>query len=384
MKNVVVLQHQDKMIYSKEFLQIKVPVEINILLYSVVLFFIVAICLVVFGKIDDVVKVSGIVRTNQNVSSVKNAISGKIAEKYYLPGKKIEKGEVLYKIDSSAYEPELKNLESEKILLRKKLIGTDELLQSFNVRKNLVSKENVASFSRFENFINNRQKLEFQLKIAEKALNDEKTLPETLKVPSNIEQKNLEYKYYKKELESYESEFFSNLNNEKQELEFSLEKSLQEIKKLQKEMEFLSVSAPVSGFVQEVSSLNIGDYIESGKTVLNIIPNDSKNFRVELQISPKDIGKIKEGLKVKYRLSAFPYFEYKGAEGKISSVDSDIRSYENGSFYYSAYADIDRTEFSSRTSGSFPIRAGLEANCRIVLEHETILFFILKKMNFLY
>lgn len=384
MKNVVVLQHQNKMVYSKEFLQIKVPFETSILLYSVVLFFIVAICLVVFGKTDDVVKTSGIIRTNQNVSSVKNAVSGKISEKYYFPGMKIEKGEILYKIDSSVYDSELKSLESEKKLLHKKLTGTNELLQSYNAEENLVSKENVASFSRFENFIKNRQKLEFQLKIAEKALNDERTLPESLKVPSNLEQKNLEYEYYKKELESYESEVYSELNTEKQELELSFEKCLQEIKQLNNQLELLSISAPVSGFVQEVSSLNIGDYIEYGKTVLNIIPDDSKNFRVELQISPKDIGKIHEGLKVKYRLSAFPYFEYKGAEGKITSVDSDIRSAENGYFYYSAYADIDRTEFSSRTSGTFPIRAGLESNCRIVLERNSILFFILKKMNFLY
>lgn len=380
MKNVVVLQHQDRMIYSKEFLQIKIPAEVNILLYSVLMFFVVAICLIVFGKIDDVVKVSGIVRTNQNVSSVKNAVSGKISEKYYFPGKKIKADEVLYKIDSSSYEAELKSLESEKVLLSKKLTGTDELLQSYNAGKNLVSKENVAAFSRYENFEKNKQKLEFQLKIAEKALNDEKTLPEALKVQSNIEQKNLEYEYYKKELESYESEFCSDLNSENQELELSLEK----IKQLNNQLEFLSVSAPVSGFVQEISFLNIGDYVESGKTVLNIIPDDSKNFRVELQISPKDIGKIREGLKVKYRLSAFPYFEYKGAEGKITSVDSDIRSLENGSFYYSAYADIDRTEFSSKHSGTFPIRAGLEANCRIVLERNSVLFLILKKMDFLY
>lgn len=384
MKNVVVLQHQDKMIYSKEFLQIKIPAEVNVLLYSVLMFFVVAICLIVFGRIDDVVKVSGIVRTNQNVSSVKNAVSGKISEIYYFPGMEVSKGEVLYKIDSSTYDSELKSLKSEKVLLSKKLNGTDELLQSYNAGKNLVSKENVASFSRFENFTKNKQKLEFQLKISEKALNDEKTLPETLKVPSNIEQKNLEYEYYKKELESYESEFYSDLNSEKQELELSFEKCLQEIKQLNNQLGFLSVSAPVSGFIQEISSLNIGDFIESGKTVLNIIPNDSKNFRVELQILPKDIGKIREGLKVKYRLSAFPYFEYKGAEGKITSVDSDIRSTENGSFYYSAYADIDRTEFSSRNSGTFPIRAGLEANCRIVLERNSVLFFILKKMDFLY
>ena len=43
---------------------------------------------------------------------------------------------------------------------------------------------------------------------------------------------------------------------------------------------------------------------------MNIVPNDNENFRVEIQISPKDMGKITEGKKVKYRLSAFPFYEY--------------------------------------------------------------------------
>ena len=141
----------------------------------------------------------------------------------------------------------------------------------------------------------------------------------------------------------------------------------------------------MSGYVQEISSLNVGDYLESNSKVLNIIPNDNENFRVEIRIAPKDMGKINIGQKVKYRLSAFPYFEYKGAEGFITSIDPDIRALEeNGGFYYSVYADIDRVNFSNRQGDSFPIRAGLETDVRIVLERKPIIYFILKKLDFLY
>ena len=61
-----------------------------------------------------------------------------------------------------------------------------------------------------------------------------------------------------------------------------------------------------------------------------------------MSLALKDMGKIKEGLKVKYRLSAFPFFEYKGAEGTITAVDPDIRSGDSGMLYYIVYADLDR------------------------------------------
>ncbi len=384
MKKILVLQHQNKMKYSREFLQIKIPIELKILLYTVTLFFIMSIFIITFGKIDDVVKVNGIVRTNQNVSSVKNVISGKIVEKKYLPGQKVQKGDFLYKIDSSVYDIENEKLKYEKSALEEKISGINFIIKSYAIQKNIVPKENKAAHSRFENFIKNYEKFDFQKKIAEKALNDEESLPNGLRIPSNIEQKNLEYEYYKKQLESYGTDFISTINNEKKELELSYEQCIQEIQKLEKQYEFLKVMAPLSGFVQEISSLNIGDYVESGKSVLNIVPDDSKNFRMEMQVQPKDMGKIRENLKVKYRLSAFPYFEYKGAAGRVISIDPDIRSSENNKLFYCVYADIDRTEFSSKKEDVFPIRAGLEANCRIVLENNSILFFILRKMNFLY
>ena len=87
------------MAYSKEFLQLKVPSENRILLYSILLLIISVVILLFVGKIDDVIKVSGIIRTEENVSFVKNVISGKIVEKNFKPGQKVLKGDFLYKID---------------------------------------------------------------------------------------------------------------------------------------------------------------------------------------------------------------------------------------------------------------------------------------------
>ena len=93
MKKVMVVQHQNTMVYSKEFLQLKVPSEINVLLYTIIFLFTTALVFLFVGKIDDVIKIHGIVRTEGNISSVKNVISGKIIEINFKPGQKVFKGD---------------------------------------------------------------------------------------------------------------------------------------------------------------------------------------------------------------------------------------------------------------------------------------------------
>lgn len=372
------------MVYSKEFLQLKIPPEIRVLLYTVIALFIIALLFLFFGKIDDVVKVHGIVRTKGNVSSVKNVISGKIIEKNYKPGQKVFKGDFLYKIDPAIYGSQRENLVYEKNNLEERLKGLEDLALSYTKSKNLIDKTNEVAFTRFESYQTNVEKLLIQKKISHQNFLDEQSLPVGLRNLKNIKQRKLEYEYNSKNFESYKADFIKSINQEKDELTLTLSKTVQEIQKLDSQYEFLKVYAPVEGFVQELSSLNLGDYLESGANVLNVIPNDEKNFRVEMQISPKDMGKIKPGLKVKYRLSAFPFFEYKGAEGTITAVDPDIRSGNNGMLYYIVYADLDRTIFKNRHGDSFPVRSGLETDARIVLETENIIYYILRKIDFVY
>ena len=58
---------------------------------------------------------------------------------------------------------------------------------------------------------------------------------------------------------------------------------------------------------------------------------------------------------MKYRLSAFPFFEYKGAEGIVTSIDPDIRGAESGNLFYSVYADIDRIEFENKYNNIYDL-----------------------------
>lgn len=360
------------------------PKEINVLLFTVYLLCAIALGIIIFGKIDDVIKCTGIVRTRGNVSSVKNVISGKIKELNFHPGQKVLQGDILYSLDTSDYDIQKENLMMNKEYLELRLNGNTLLLNSFETGENLVPPTDTVSYTKFESYMAELEKLSIKESIALQEYDKEIKQHELGRVRYNIQMKKKEYNLAKTTLEAYKKSFSAELYAEKKDLEMQYEVIKQNLIQLENQFAYLTVKAPVEGFVQEVSSLNVGDYIGEDEEVLNIIPNDSKNFRVEIQVASKDIGKIAVNMKVKYRLSAFPYFEYSGAEGVITSIDPDIHSTGKDGLYYSVYGDIDRVEFSNRHGDSFPIRAGIETNARIVTGTDTILYYILKKMDFLY
>lgn len=386
MKKVIILRHQNEMKLSRDFFQMEIPKELSRTVYLIVSVCFLIVLLMIFGQIDDVIKTQGVVRTKENVSFVQNVIAGKIVELNYEPGQKVFKDDVLYKIDSSTYEAQRNMLQFEIQDLQFKISGLKCLIDSFYSDKNLCDRNNnILAFAQFDAYLKEKEVLEIQKNIAEKEFNFENQKPQTIRNAYEVGMKLQSLNLAEANFHSFKTRFIANIILELNDKTNLLYEKQQNLTKLDNQYIFLEIKAPMSGYVQEISSLNVGDYLESNSKVLNIIPNDNENFRVEIRIAPKDMGKINIGQKVKYRLSAFPYFEYKGAEGFITSIDPDIRALEeNGGIYYSVYADIDRVNFSNRQGDSFPIRAGLETDVRIVLERKPIIYFILKKLDFLY
>lgn len=368
---------------TKEFFLLSVPKEIDLVFYTVLFFVISAVFIVSFCKIDDVVKAKGIVRSLGNVSSVENMVSGKISSIYFERGQKVEAGEMLYSMDSTMLDLQKENFERQKKDIEQKLFDAKNLKESLIANKNLCGKENQKAWYNFETFMNEKKELEIKRNLAEKAYDREKEIPEAFTNQNVLEQRKMELNYASSALEAYKAKFSSAINSEIYEATLALDRNQTEMEALVKQYEYLNVTAPVSGNVQVLSSLNVGDFLEKGAKVINIVPDDGSAFRVEISVAPRDMGKIAEGLCVKYRLSAFPFFEYKGAGGKITALDPDIRKSEDGKYHYCVYADMDKNEFTNRKGKSYPVKVGLEADARIVLERDTILRLFLKKLDFM-
>lgn len=91
--------------------------------------------------------------------------------------------------------------------------------------------------------------------------------------------------------------------------------------KAQTRQALLSLSAPVSGTVQQLAAHTLGGVVTTAQTLMEIVPDDT--LEVEAQLQNKDIGFVDAGQPVAVKVEAFPYTRYGFITGTVVSVSND-------------------------------------------------------------
>lgn len=383
MDNKIQTLEPDKMMYyTRELIELKTPPSTNVILYTILIFFFLLFTSLFTIKINDVIKVPGIVRSRENASEVKNVISGTITSINYKPNQLVHKGDVLLSIDDSQYNAtkEILTQDLQNVLLDIQLNQT--LLEAIKTNKNIQTDDDYIDAT-ISDYFKTLAYYSRQIQILKYEYDYQKSMPETIKNDKSVQETYFQYKLKKDELAKFKNNFYVTALETQKNLSTKENALNQELIKLENQYSHLFIKAPVSGYIQEFSSLNIGDFLESGHLILRIIPIEDKDFKVEMTIPTKDIGEITEGMEVKYGMSAFPFFEYKGAKGYIKSIDPDVRLGNENKLVYCVYSDIDKVSFKNYQGDEFPLRAGIEVDGRIIMRKITIANYLFRKMGFI-
>ncbi|MBF2063438.1 MAG: HlyD family efflux transporter periplasmic adaptor subunit [Calothrix sp. C42_A2020_038] len=86
-------------------------------------------------------------------------------------------------------------------------------------------------------------------------------------------------------------------------------------------IKYQEVRAPIAGTIFDLQAKNAGFVASPTQQLLKIVPND--NYVGEIYITNKDIGFVREGMKVDVRVDSFPYSEFGEIKGNISWIGSD-------------------------------------------------------------
>lgn len=370
---------------TNEFLQKKEPFSLHLLIFIICTLIIAGICWICFGKMEVVVKADGIVRPKENISTVSNIVSGKITKKLYKPGQIVFKDEVLYLIDKNTFEKQLELYKNKLIQLENKNNGLKYLSESIKKNKNMFPKNETINLEEFilkyKNYQIECQKLKIVLTKSEDDLKIENSLP----VNSTTKQKKVDLKYQRDfaeiEYNKYINNFQENLLQSTQEIQLEIEEIINLITQTEETISHTKITSPVDGTVMEISSLNEGDFILTNQQVLKIIPFTSEENRIELQVSSSDIGKIKEGHKIKYRFPAFPYYDFKGLTGTIKTINPDVSISESGRMYFTVIGNVDTGTLKNKQGEAYFITPGLSVQARIIQKEKRIIEWLLEKIN---
>lgn len=139
----------------------------------------------------------------------------------------------------------------------------------------------------------------------------------------------------------------------------------QQLERLQQQTDF---AAPVDGIITSLKVHNAGEVVGAGQLLATMAPAMS-GLGAEIVIANKDIGLIKEGMSVKFKLDAYPYQDYGVLRGWILQIPQDIDEKQG---FYRVQATLDRSTIKTE-KGEVPLRYGLTAHGEVVTKRQRLI-----------
>lgn len=94
-----------------------------------------------------------------------------------------------------------------------------------------------------------------------------------------------------------------------------------------------TVTSPISGIVQEVEPTGPGAIVNPGATVATIVPLDTP-VHVEVRLSPRDIGHVREGDPAAITVDTFEEKRFGRLDAHVENISATTFEDENGQPYY--------------------------------------------------
>ena len=313
------------------------------------------------------VKSSAFIRPATEISPIRTLVSGRIKESFISENQLIRKGEILYVVES-----ELIN-EKEKYLAAK----AEETLAFTNDLKNLVAPANpslVLSTPLFQQYYYGYQQ---KLRDATTRYNKTKTdynrnhKLHQQKVIADAEFENFQFELdkVKNELELLKQNQLSQWQGELRGYEKELQDYESQLVQLQKEKENLTIKAPVSGSIQNLSGIYPGSMVFANQDLAQISPDT--NLVVEAFVNPNDIGLLRESMPVRFQVDAFNYNQWGLATGKIMEISNDIHII-NEKPVFKVRCVLDQEYLQLKNGYKGYLKKGMTLQARFVVTERTL------------
>ena len=97
---------------------------------------------------------------------------------------------------------------------------------------------------------------------------------------------------------------------------------VEQLKKADRANRMIDLTAPEDGVVLTLRTKSPGVSVRAGENLAEIVP-DSAPLELELDVAPKDIGRIQPGQDVNIKIDALPFVRHGSIDGKVRLVSGD-------------------------------------------------------------
>lgn len=399
------------------------------LLYGIALTFIVLIIWAAFAPIDEVTRGEGKVIPSQQLQVIQSADGGVIKDVFVDEGTKVEKGELLVRIDptrfvasfqegsvrvfaltaevkrlraqinneplkldfsgtktpeqtqvlrqeQSFYQASLQGLEDRLSVAREQLAQREQELSETRARLTAARKSYRMSTQELQatkpllasGAVSEIEILRLERDQAAAEGEREQTEARARQVQSSIQEAESKIREIKS---TARNQWSAELSDASSQLN-SLEKS---VAGLQDKVRLSEIRSPVNGTVQRVLLNTIGGVVQPGNAVLEIVPGDDR-LLIEAKIAPKDIAFLRPGLPATIKLHAYDFSVYGGLSATLEHISADTITDDRDNTFYLVRAVTNDKEAAQK----FSVIPGMTAQLDIMTGKKTILSYLLKPL----
>jgi len=139
----------------------------------------------------------------------------------------------------------------------------------------------------------------------------------------------------------------------------------------------MELRSPVNGIVNDLQVTTIGGFVQAGQKVMEVIPMGDK-LLVETRVKPSDIAFIKVGDRALVKVTAYDFSTYGGLDGRVVQVSADsIYDEAEKQAYFNVIVETDKSYLMS-AGRMLPITPGMMTDTQIITGRKSILRYLLK------
>ena len=374
-------------------------------------------------ELPRVVRAEVIIEPTGDVQRVQHPDGGRLAELLVSPGQRVEQGQVLLRIDRTRATSNLdENLARQESLrgqidrLRAEAAGTPYLsndpkrvdqvathrarMSALDQQKQVLSERIQAVDAQRQANLSAVRASRDALASARKEFNQFKALQESGAVSevevlrlqrevrerlASVQQLEAEAPRLVAERQALSEEQASLLTNFRQEAQEALLQAEVELASLVSLADGISdrvnateVLSPTTGFLGEVLVNTIGQVIQPGDLLMEIVP-EQEQLAARVEVAPSDIGFVSTGQDVNVRLSAYDFTRYGVLRGQVSRVGANtVEERDKPPFYPT------RVELAAQFVGGeaqLPVKVGMRGTADIITGSRTLLSYLLTPLS---
>jgi adhesin transport system membrane fusion protein len=363
----------------------------NLLLFAVIGVIVAFFVWAARAEIDEVTKGAGKVIPSSSIQTIQNLEGGIVAEIFVGEGTRVEKGEVLLRIDdtlsASSYRENLAKsqaLQAALARLSAEANGENEIHFPETLRKerpDLILRE-TALFEKREKEINEQSAImNRSLRLASDELT--MTIPLVQKgIVSKVEQLRLEREV--NELEGKMKELVGGTQQEPMEKFNEAKGQWEELEEVlqgrEDRVRRTMVRSPVAGIVNELYMNTIGGVVQPGEPIVDIVPNN-ETLLVEAKIRPSDIAFLSPGQEATLKFSAYDFAIYGGLKGTVEHISADTIEDEIDQQHYYMIKVRNAEGKLMKDGEELAVIPGMTVEVDVLTGRRTVLQYLLKPFH---